>query len=319
MPRDPKARLLLAFAAVYIIWGSTYLAIKFAIDTIPPFTMAAIRFLVAGSAMMLWARLSGAPWPNRLQWRAATIIGALLLLGGNGGVVWAETRVSSGLAALLVGAEPLWAVLLDWARPGGPRPSGAVVIGLLLGFAGVALLVAPGGGESADLLGALALIAASISWAIGSIYSRQAAVPDSPIMATGSKMLMGGLSLALAGAIFGELARFDPAAVTAKSWLALLYLILFGAIAGFTAYMYLLKHTTLAKASTYAYVNPVVALLLGWAFASEVLTGRTIFAAVIIIAGVALINSGQFAAAGRQFFARGGAMLRMALPSRPEN
>jgi drug/metabolite transporter (DMT)-like permease len=318
MPRDPKVRLLLAFAAVYLIWGSTYLAIRFAIETIPPFTMAAVRFLVAGGVMIAWARVGGAAWPSLAEWRSAAVIGALLLMIGNGGVVWAETRVSSGLAALFVGAEPLWAVLLDWARPRGTRPSGAVVLGLLLGFAGIVLLVAPGGGSVMDPLGALVLTIATIGWAVGSIYSRAAAVPESPLLAAGSKMLMGGVWLAVLGLGVGEAGRFDAGAVSARSALALLYLIVFGAIIAFTSYMYLLKHTTLAKASTYAYVNPVVALLLGWALAGEALGSRTLVAAAVIIGGVALINSGQFALAGRRILARGGAMLRLAVPSRPE-
>jgi len=319
MSRDPRARLLLAFAAVYVIWGSTYLGIRWAIETIPPFTMAGVRFLIAGGLMYVWARVRGAPNPGAAEWRAAFIIGALLLLGGNGGVVWAETRVASGLAALFVGAEPLWAVLLDWARPGGTRPRALVIAGLLVGFGGVVLLAAPGHGGGADLLGVAVLLAATISWAAGSIYSRHAAVPADPLMSTGTKMLAGGLVLAVVGAGAGELSGFDVTAVSAKSALATLYLIVFGAIAGFTAYMYLLSHTTIAKASTYAYVNPIVALLLGWALAGEALTARTWLAAGVIIGGVALINSGQFAAAGRRLFSRGGGALRTAVPSRPES
>ncbi len=319
MPRDPRTRLLIAFAAVYIIWGSTYLAIRWAIETIPPFTMAGARFLIAGGVMYAWARLRGAPKPAAAEWRAALLIGTLLLFGGNGGVVWAETRVPSGLAALFVGAEPLWAVLLDWARPGGPRPRALVMVGLLVGFGGVALLAAPGDAAGADLLGVAVLLAATISWAAGSIYSRHATVPADPLMSTGTKMLAGGLVLALVGAGSGELTTFDPSAVSARSALALLYLVVFGAVAAFSAYMYLLAHTTIAKASTYAYVNPIVALVLGWALAGEALTARTWLAAAIIIGGVALINSGQFAAAGRRLLAKGGGALRAAVPSRPEN
>lgn len=305
MPTDPKARLLMAFAAVYVIWGSTYLAILWAIETLPPLTMAGVRFLIAGGIMYAWARLRGAPSPGAREWRAAFVIGTLLLLGGNGGVVWAETRVASGFAALFVGAEPLWAVLLDWARPGGTRPRALVIAGLLVGFAGVALLAAPGAQGGADLLGVAALVVATISWAAGSIYSRHATVPKNPVMSTGIKMLGGGLVLTIVGASLGELHGFDVAAVSAKSVLALGYLIVFGAILGFSAYMYLLSHTTVAKASTYAYVNPIVALLLGWGLAGEALTLRMWLAAGIIIGGVALINSAQFAAAGRRLLGRG--------------
>ncbi len=296
MPRDLRWRLLIAFAAVYVIWGSTYLAIRVAIDTIPPFLMAATRFLVAGLVLVGWARYRGAPLPTRAQWRTALVIGTLLLLGGNGGVVWAETRVTSGLTALVVGAEPLWAALLDWARPAGHRPTLGVGLGLLTGFAGVALLVAPAdlGGDAIDPLGATVLIVACITWAMGSIYSRHADAPKSPLMATGANMLAGALGLAAAAAVGGEFARFDPAAVTLRSLGAWAYLVTFGAIGGFTAYMWLLQHTTLAKASTYAYVNPVVAVFLGWLILHEPVGPRTIVAAIVIVAGVVMISTLPF-------------------------
>ena len=287
-----RSRVIAAFAAVYIIWGSTYLAILFAIETLPPFLMAGSRFLVSGALLYGVARARGAERPERRNWAATAVIGALLLLGGNGGVVWAEQRVPSGLAALLVATVPVWMVTLEWLR-GGLRPTRGVVAGLMLGMAGLTLLIGPGefaGGRGADTLGAIVLVAASLSWATGSIYSRSAPLPKSPILTTGMEMLAGGVLLTLLGLATGELGRLDLAAASTKSWLALLYLVLFGSLVGFTAYIWLLKVSTPAKVSTYAYVNPVVAVLLGWLFANEPLTLRTLLAAAVIIAGVALIT-----------------------------
>lgn len=287
-----RSRLLTAFAAVYIIWGSTYLAIRYAIETIPPFTMAGTRFLLAGAILVVWARVRGAAWPSAAQWRTAAWVGALLLLGGNGGVTWAEQRVPSALAALMVGAEPLWVVVLDWIRPRGNRPSSSVMAGLLVGFAGVVLLVAPweAGGGAVEPIGALALVIATVSWAIGSIASKGAPAPASPLMGAGANMLAGSVLLYAAGVVTGEPARLDTSQVSAVSVVALLYLVLFGAVVGFTAYLWLLKNTSLALASTYAYVNPVVAVVLGWSIAGEEISLRVLAAAVVILSGVVLIT-----------------------------
>ncbi|HWO88746.1 MAG TPA: EamA family transporter [Gemmatimonadales bacterium] len=287
-----RSRLLTAFAAVYIIWGSTYLAIRYAIETIPPFTMAGTRFLLAGAILVVWARVRGAAWPSAAQWRTAAWVGALLLLGGNGGVTWAEQRVPSALAALMVGAEPLWVVVLDWIRPRGNRPSSSVMAGLLVGFAGVVLLVAPweAGGGPVEPVGAIALVIATVSWAIGSIASKGAPAPQSPLMGTGANMLAGSALLYAAGVVTGEPARLDVSQVSAVSVAALLYLVVFGAVVGFTAYLWLLKNTSLALASTYAYVNPVVAVVLGWSIAGEEISLRVLAAAVVILSGVVLIT-----------------------------
>ncbi|MSR06529.1 MAG: hypothetical protein EXR93_05605 [Gemmatimonadetes bacterium] len=301
---ERRYRLLASFLAVYIIWGSTYLAIKFAIETLPPFLMAGARFVVAGAILFLWAWWRGAPRPTRANWIAAAIVGALLLVGGNGGVVWAEQRVATGLTALLVATEPAWVVVFDWLRPGGQRPGWAVVAGLLVGFAGVGLLVSPAdfiGGGRVDPLGAFVLVLATVAWAAGSLYTaRGAPLPRSPMMATGMQMLAGGTFLLLLGSVHGEWARLDIGAVSLKSWLALLYLLIFGAIVGFTAYVYLLQNTTLARASTYAYVNPGIAVLLGWLFAGETLSPRVLFATFTIITAVALLSRHQPVAAGSQ-------------------
>lgn len=288
-----RARLLAAFAAVYLVWGSTYLAIRYAIETLPPFVMAGARFVFAGLILMAWALLRGAERPTARQWGSAAIVGAFLLLGGNAAVVWAEQRVPSGLAAVLVATVPLWMVVIDRLRPGGRHPGGRVLLGVALGLAGVGLLVGHGefaGGRGVDSLGALALVAGSLSWALGSIYAKGAKLPASPGLATGMEMLCGGALLLVAGSVTGEWATLDLAQVSARSWLSLAYLVTFGSLIGFTAYIYVLARTTPAMATTYAFVNPVVAVFLGWAIAGEPVTPRTAIAATIIVAAVVVIT-----------------------------
>jgi drug/metabolite transporter (DMT)-like permease len=288
-----RLALFVAFAIVYVVWGSTYLAIRFAIETLPPFLMASARFFVAGAALYAWARIfGGAVRPNAAQWRATAVVGVLLLLGGNGLVVWAEHRVPSGIAALIIGIEPCIVVLLDWLRPTGVRPTRRVVAGLVLGLVGLVWLVGPDtilGGGRIDFLGAVALVLASLSWAVGSIYSRHASMP-SPFLSSGMQMLAGAVSLLLLGVALGEPASFEWAAVSLKSVLGWIYLIVFGSIVGFSTYIWLLRVTTLARASTYAYVNPVVAVVLGWLLADEPLTLRMLVAVGVIVSGVALIT-----------------------------
>lgn len=292
--RASMLKVAIALAAVYLIWGSTYLAILFAIETLPPFLMASARFLFAGGLLYAWARWKGAPRPSLAHWRSAALIGMFLLLGGNGGVVWAEQRVESGLAALLVSTEPLWIVLLVWLLPGGHRPTMRVVTGLLLGFAGLVLLVNPGSTTGGvDLLGAAVIVLAALSWAWGSLYGQRAKLPESPLLTTGIQMLCGGGLLFLASLVTGEPAGFDPAAVSLKSMLALGYLVVFGSLVAFTAYVWLLRAASPVLVSTYAYVNPVVAVFLGWALAGEPLTAGTLIAAAVILSGVALITSSQ--------------------------
>jgi drug/metabolite transporter (DMT)-like permease len=289
-----RGRLIAAFAAVYVIWGSTYLAIRFAVETLPPLLMAGARFLVAGGVLLLWSRFrESASGPTSTDWRTGLIAGALLLMGGNGAVVWAEQLVPSGIAALLVAVVPLWMVLLDWLRPGGKRPRAAVFAGLALGLAGLGLLVgadALHGGGDVSLAGAGVLMFGSLSWAVGSLYTKSAPRPSSPGKGAGTQMVAGGLCLVVLGSLFGELSQLDLAHVSTRSWIGFLYLVTFGSLIGFTAYLYMLAHTTAAKASTYAYVNPVVAVLLGWAVAHEPITARTLGVAAVILAGVAIIT-----------------------------
>ena len=241
--RVPMLQVAIALGAVYLIWGSTYLAIRFAIETIPPFLMAAARYLTAGVLLYGWSRLRGAPRPSLVHWRSAVIIGALLLLAGNGGVVWAEQRVSSGLVALLISTEPLWIVLMVWLRDRRQRPGGRVIAGLLLGFVGLMLLVRPGSsGGGLDPLGVVAVLVASLCWAWGSLYGQRAKLPDSPLLATAMQMLGGGALLLLAAALTGEPARFAPRrGLDAVAALRSAYLIVFGAIIAFTAYVWLLR------------------------------------------------------------------------------
>lgn len=291
-----RTKLFTAFAAVYLIWGSTYLAIKFAIDTMPPFLMAGVRFVIAGLLLYLVSRLRGAARPTFSHWKATALVGGLLLLGGNGGVVWAQQTVPSGVAALLVAIVACWMVLIDWLRPGGRPPTLPIALGLVLGLAGLVLLIGPDsimGGGRVPLVGALVLAAASFSWATGSVVSQHIRMPDDGLLTTAMEMLCGGTLLVGASLVAGEPASFDPSSITVRSALAVVYLILVGSIVGYTAYIFLLRWTTPAKAATYAYVNPVVAVILGWAFAGEALTTRMLIAAVVIIGGVALITLGR--------------------------
>jgi drug/metabolite transporter (DMT)-like permease len=286
--------LVVAFAIVYLVWGSTYLAIRFAIETLPPFLMAAARFLTAGAVLYVWARLvAGAEKPGRAQWKAAGIVGSLLLLCGNGLVVWSELRIPSGVAALLGGTTPLWMVLIDWLRRGGVRPTGQVVIGLLCGLMGLVWLVGPdslAGGGRIDLLGAAAVGLAGIAWAAGSIYQRHAPMPASSWLSTAMQMLAGGVGLLVVGSALGEFHGVNVAAFSLRSVLGFLYLVVFGSIIAFSAYVWLLRASTPARVSTHTYVNPIVAVFLGWALADEPLTPRMLVAVAVIVSGVALIT-----------------------------
>lgn len=287
--------LIAAFAAVYIFWGSTYLAIKYAIETMPPFLMAGSRFIVAGSILCVWARFSkDYEKPSFKHWRTSFIVGTLLLLGGNGGVVLAQHYISSSLAALLVATEPFWIVLLSWLWLKGTRPNWKVALGLFVGFVGVYLLIGGQGGSmqgNGQILGAFFVIAAAFSWATGSIYGLRATTPKSSALTAGMQMLSGGLVLTLVGSLKGEWTTFNISEVSANSWFAVAYLIIFGSLIGFTAYSWLLKNAQPAMVATYAYVNPVVAVFLGWLIAGESFTTQMLVGAGVIVGSVALITS----------------------------
>jgi drug/metabolite transporter (DMT)-like permease len=295
-PSPPsRALLVAAFAAIYVIWGSTYLAIRVAIETIPPFLMAGSRFLIAGGILYVWARMRGAPRPSIGSWRAATILGAFFLLLGNGGVVWAEQKVPSGIAAVLVALLPIWTAIIEWIRPPGKRPTGGVTVGLVTGFAGVALLLAPGVGSGAqvDPVGGVVLILASLSWAYAGIISKELPLPASATLSSGMQMLAGGGLLTALGLVTGEPGRLDLGAVSFRSAGAFAYLIVFGSLVGFSAFAWLLRVSTPGRVATYAYVNPIVAVFLGWLVLGEPLAGRDIAAAAIIVAGVVLITTAR--------------------------
>ena len=291
----PPSRLNLAaaFASVYLIWGSTYLGIRIAIESVPPFLMAGTRFIVAGSMLYLWGRLRSGERPTAVHWKSATTIGLMLLLIGNGGLSWAEKLIPSGVAALIVAVSPLWFILLEWMQ-GGIKPSAGVFLGLFLGTFGTLILIDPadlvGGGE-VNVLGAIVLLFSSVCWAIGSLYSRKAQLPSSPPLANGMEMLVGGVALLILSAGSGELNSFHISAVTSRSLLGVAYLIVFGSIIGFSSYVWLLHATTPTRASTYAYVNPIVAVLIGWLFGGEALPARVLVAAALIIAAVAAITT----------------------------
>jgi drug/metabolite transporter (DMT)-like permease len=291
-----RSRVIAAFVAVYIVWGSTYLAIRYAVETIPPFLMGGARFVVSGAILWAWVRARGAPRPTSRQWRDASIAGVLMLCAGNGAVAWAEERVPSGLAALIVAVVPLWMVLLDWLRPRGTRPSVLTMIGVVVGLAGLIVLIGPvdiNSAEHADLTASIVLVLGSLAWAAGSVYSRYGDHPASSALSTGMQMLIGGGVLVLTGIATGELSGFSLEQVSRASWIGWTYLVTFGSLLGFTAYVYLLNAVSPAKASTYAYVNPIVAVILGWLIAHEPINRSMIIGAVIILGAVAMISLSQ--------------------------
>jgi drug/metabolite transporter (DMT)-like permease len=291
--RASRAAVFWSFAAIYIIWGSTYLGIRVMVSAFPPFLAAGSRFLVAGGLLYAWARWRGVAAPPPRLWAYAALIGGLFFLVGNGGVSWAETRLPSGLTALLAATSPLFTAVFESARGGWRRPTGRVVIGIVAGLSGVALLVAPGefiGGAHADLAGAAAITLASLAWALGSVASHARPLHPSAELATGMKMLAGGVLLLLVALLSGEATRVSPASFAPKVLLAWGYLVVFGSLIGFSAFTYLLRVTTPQKVSTSAFVNPLVAVGLGWLMLDESISPRTLVAAAIIVGAVVLIR-----------------------------
>jgi drug/metabolite transporter (DMT)-like permease len=285
-----RARIWVALVIVYLVWGSTYLGIDLAVRTIPPFLMAAVRFLIAGALLYAWAIRRGdrADRPTARHWLSAFLIAAPMLAVGNAAVGWAEQTLDTGTASLIIASVPLWMALLDrvfYAQ----RLARTIVVGLVIGFAGVGLLVAPGGAGGAGSRAAFVLVFGSLAWAIGSLYSRRALLPRRPLVGAAMQMLAGGLMLTIVAAVSGELGRVHPAAISLESWLGLAYLVVAGSLLGFTAYMWLLRAAPTSLVGTYAYVNPVVAVLLGTLLLGEPLTWRTLVGGGIIIASVALI------------------------------
>jgi drug/metabolite transporter (DMT)-like permease len=287
-----RLQTLGALLIVYVLWGGTYLGIRFAVQTLPPFLMAGSRFLVAGATVYLYARLTGAARPRREHWLDAGLVGALLLLGGNGLVSWSEQRVASSVAALLVATVPLWMILMGMLGRDGRRPGPVVLGAILVGFAGIGILVAPSGpvGGRISPVGVGALLLGAFFWAAGSLYSRRARLPGSPVLAVGMQMLVGGALLLLASGLCGEWARFRPAQVSALSLYGMGYLVLFGSIVAYSAYIWLLKNADPTWVSTYAFVNPIVAVFLGWLLDHEQVTSRSFWATAVIILSVVVIT-----------------------------
>lgn len=280
------------FGSVYLIWGSTYLAIRVAVETMPPFLMAGTRFLFAGICLFLWLKLRGAAWPKAVHWRSSAIIGTLLLLGGNGLVCWAEQHVPSGIAALVVATQPMWFMLFDALRPGGAKPTALGVLGLLVGFSGVVILATGRsmGGTEIPLAGILGLLAACLCWSGGSVFGKQLERPPSPLMGSALQMICGGTALTLVAMLRGEPAAMKWEAVSSHAILAWVYLVVFGSWVAFGSYVWLLEHVAPAKVATYAYVNPAIAVLLGWMFVNEPITWRTVAAMLVIIGGVVIVQ-----------------------------
>jgi drug/metabolite transporter (DMT)-like permease len=292
-----KTRAWVALIAIYIVWGSTYLAIRYAVETIPPFLTAGIRFLVSGSILYIWQRLRGAPAPKKVEWRSASIIGLLLLLGGNGLLNWAETRIPSGIASLFIATVPLWMVVIDAIRPHGVRAKPIVWVGVLVGFAGTALLANPWqthiNSPPLNLVGMGVLIFAALSWSIGSLYSRNAPLPQAPLLGTAMEMLAGAAGLFIVAGVMGEWGQIHLASISMRSLGGLLYLIVFGSGIGFVAYTWLLRNAPTPLVATYAYINPVVAILLGSFIGHEPLETVEIVSAIVIIGGVVLITTAK--------------------------
>lgn len=287
----PAVRVWLGLLTVYLLWGSTYLGIKYSIATIPPFLMGALRFLVAGGVLYAIAVRRGdtvGDRPRAPQWRATLLMGAALLVGGNGGVILAEQYIPTGVTALLVATSPLWMALLDRVIFGRRLPA-LVIVGLVIGFSGVAFLIGAPGPGRLRLVGALLAIAAPICWATGSVFTRHVRLPARPLVAASMEMLWAGGFFTIASIVSGELGRLQLHHISTTSLVALAYLITFGSLIGFSAYVWLLRAAPLSLVSTYAYVNPVVAVVLGAIFIGEALTLRTVIAGAIILSAVALI------------------------------
>jgi len=292
-----KTKIWIALLILYLAWGSTYLAIHFAVQSITPFFMTGIRFLVAGIILYGWRRLAGDPAPTFTQWRSGLLIGSLLLVGGIGGLTWAEQYVPSGIAALIVAVIPLWVVLIETLRRGGNRPTWLATIGVLIGITGIFILINPMHTSSNqpeyNLIGTAVLLLAALSWAVGSVYSHQAELPKSSLLSSGMELLVGSAGAFILGLVSGEAGRMDWSGITLRSMAGLAYLIVVGSLLGFVCYSWLLRVAPTTLVVTYAYINPLVAVILGSLLAQEILTMRVLIAMPLILSAVVLIHARQ--------------------------
>ncbi len=292
-----KLKIWIAMISVYIVWGGTYLAIRFAVKSFPPFMIASVRWLLAGSILYLWMRLSGNAKPSRKQWKTTAVVGLCLLVGGNGLLSWAEKEIASSVAAITIGTVPLWIVVIDALRPSGVKPNFRTVLGVLIGFIGIFILINPFQAavqfNPGELLSLAALIGAAIFWSIGSIYSRDkhSDLPEKPLMASGMEMLAGAVGLFLVSMILGEWREFNPIDINSQALIGFGYLLIFGSFIGYVSYSWLLGVASTPLVSTYAYVNPLVAVLLGGVLADEIINARILTATIMIVGAVILTNT----------------------------
>ena len=288
-------RVALAFATIYIIWGTTFLAIRYGVETLPPFLMGSARFFIAGGLLFAWARFKGIPIPRPTYWKPAVIASVFLMVGGQGTVTWAEQRIPSGLTAVLISVMPIWMLGLNWVRPEGQRPDHKMITGLVVGFVGVVILIGPwqAGAQGVEVLAAVAVVFAALSWAAGSLYTSSVRMPVPHLMVTAMQMLSGAALLLVLGSALGEWGQVSSARISAVSVAAVVYLALAGSLVALSAYMWLLRVCPPSRVSTYAYVNPVVAVFLGWLVAGESFSPRMLVAAAIILGAVVLVTMGS--------------------------
>jgi drug/metabolite transporter (DMT)-like permease len=295
--KEQKLKTLLAFGAIYIIWGSTYLATRYAIETIPPLMMIGVRSLTAGIILYFFSRFKSKEKIKRENIIPLFTLGAAFFLIGHGLLAWSQQYVPSGMAAVLVTPEPLWIMGMEWFFLKDTRVKLRGIFGLLFGFLGVVYLIASTTGRTTsnnDLLGSTLIIIGTLSWGGGAVYSRVANVPKYPMLSSGMELIFGGILVLLGSFIIGEPSQFHLSQVTLKSFLGLLYLIVFGSVIAFTAYVWLLGHTSVTRISTHTYVNPVIAVFLGWLFADEQITTALLVATTIIIVSVYLVLYDQY-------------------------
>lgn len=292
--RPTAWKTLLAFAIIYFVWGSTYLAIRVGVREIPPFLMAAMRFFVAGFLLCAWLMARGERWPSKREWLNASLLSIVMFVLDYGVLFWAEKRIASGIAAVMVATIPVFMALSEIIFLRTQKLTLRLAIALLIGIGGVAVLMSRSfnfGGEPVDRMSAIGLLIASISWSAASVLGRKVALPDSKAMSAGAQMLAGGVFLTVTSAALGEFRGFDASSVSRTAWLALAYLIVAGSIVGFTAYVWLLHHESPTKVATYAYVNPVVAVLVGYFWGGEPLGVRTVVGTLLVLAGVVVITT----------------------------